>query len=103
MYALYRYLILFAALALTLFSAKVFGFNRISDMSFSPDSKLLAWVREDGSVHLMDTATGKQVFNKILKRGPLRSVAFSPDGKWLVATADGSRADNKSLMVWQVT
>ena len=66
-------------------------------VAFSPDGKLLAtggdFLRERVSkpVCLWDTATGKEkaVLNASGKGSPTRSLAFSPDGKTLVAVGEG--------------
>jgi RNA polymerase sigma factor (sigma-70 family) len=66
-----------------------------SQVAFSPDSKRFAWcVAENVILHLCDTATGQDLWHKHLQHEgwevgiftPLvRDLAFSPDGKTLVA------------------
>jgi RNA polymerase sigma factor (sigma-70 family) len=68
---------------------------------FAPDGKALAWAKSDGTIRVIDAATGKELH--ALKcpgerpRGFLMtSFAFSPDSKTLVAL---SHVDN-GVLVW---
>jgi len=66
------------------------------DIAFSPDATMLACASGPGTVRLVDAANGKEL--SVLRhseRGAVSSVAFSPDGKWLVSTGEG-------LIVWDV-
>jgi WD40 repeat protein len=68
---------------------------------FAPDGKALAWARSDGSIRIIDPATGKEL---PALRCPgekpqgflMMNFAFSPDSKTLVAQ---SPVDN-ALLVW---
>jgi WD40 repeat protein len=74
-----------------------------TEIAFMPDSKTLA-ARRDDAAYLLDVATGKQrrrigtaALPKLVppghSRGPIRSLAFSPDGRALVTgTEDGRQA-----------
>jgi RNA polymerase sigma factor (sigma-70 family) len=57
------------------------------DVAFSPDGKTLATASGEGSVSLLDAATGKERWRTHCPRPPV-SVAFSPDGRTL-ASGDG--------------
>jgi WD40 repeat protein/serine/threonine protein kinase len=55
-------------------------------MTYSPDGKVLAAGRNDGSVLLLDAATGRSLGSLQERRlGPIYSVAFSPDGRYVAA------------------
>jgi WD40 repeat protein len=74
----------------------------VNALAFSPDGKSLAVSRGERVVELWDAETGKQtarigetaprragsvmVFVAGMDRGPGSALAFSPDGKWLVAS-----------------
>ncbi len=77
-------------------SAELLATNKIkaADVALSPNGKYLAIASasfKDGSVYLWDATTMKQVARLEHERSALQSVAFSPDGKYLVSTGtDGS-------------
>jgi WD40 repeat protein len=54
-------------------------------LAFSNDGKTLAFPGDDG-VRVFDVATGKERFPRTARRSALASVAFSPDGKTVLAT-----------------
>jgi WD40 repeat protein len=56
-----------------------------SGIAYSPDGTLLAAGADDHSVHVWNVASGQEVV-KLKAAGFLPHVAFSPDGKKLVAT-----------------
>jgi RNA polymerase sigma factor (sigma-70 family) len=65
----------------------------------SPDGKLLAvgTGNHDGTIWLLDAATGKEVRRLVIPGGYVTSIAFSGDGKTLV-----SRANAREVHVWDV-
>jgi WD40 repeat protein len=71
--------------------------NEVKAVTFSPDSKLVAFGQADATVTLWDVRTGE---SKQTLRGhsdQVNSVAFSPDGR-LVA----SGSDDTSVMFWEM-
>ncbi len=60
----------------------------ISDITFAPDSSLVASASQDGSVRLWDPETGRL---RAILRGhedPVRSLAFAPNGHFLAGAGD---------------
>jgi WD40 repeat protein/tetratricopeptide (TPR) repeat protein len=51
----------------------------------SPDGRRLAILTRKGSLSVWDVDTGKEVLQRLQKAGPVGFVAFSPDGRWLLA------------------
>ncbi len=66
-----------------------FESNAALGLAFSPDSALLAAGRWSGDVKLIDLAGGKDLPGPAAHNDWVQSVAFSPDGKYLVS-AGGS-------------
>jgi RNA polymerase sigma factor (sigma-70 family) len=68
--------------------------SHIWQVAFSPDSRLLALSEHKGTIQVWNTATGKQVrvlAPKSSTTGPFTCMAFTPDGKTLVAIASQAR------------
>jgi WD40 repeat protein len=67
-------------------------------IAISPDSRLLALAGPDGSVHVWDVLTGKEL--ALFKGHPVRvnALAFAPDGKTLASAGDDTIA-----LIWDVT
>jgi WD40 repeat protein len=71
--------------------------NRVTDLAFSPDSKMLVSLsNNDGTVRLWDVATGKSLAKLEIPPGPPGAgnqapcaVAFLPDGKAFVTSHQG--------------
>ncbi|HQF62718.1 MAG TPA: hypothetical protein PLT26_09475 [Anaerolineaceae bacterium] len=65
-------------------------------LAFSPDNRWLAAGSADGSVRILDIATGREIA-RLNHAGPVSRVAFSPDGQQIItAGQDGA------VRVWQV-
>src|SRR5262245_12292728 len=69
----------------------------VSGLAYSPDGRLLAFAGGDGVIRLRDLSADKEVRRFEGKTNFVRTVAFSPDGKWLVSAGDGPNA-----LVWDV-
>jgi len=74
--------------------------------AFSPDGKSLAAPGKDRAIHVWDLATGKELLrfgDQSLGATPIRSIAYSPDGKILTTTNDYGmiRASGK-VDFWEV-
>jgi WD40 repeat protein len=52
---------------------------------YSPDGSLLAVAGGDGAVHLIDTDGAREIARMRHERGEIHSVAFSPDGRLVLA------------------
>jgi WD40 repeat protein len=68
-----------------------------SSFAFSPDGKTLAAGNEMGSVDLWDLTTRKHSANLKTPKEQIHAVAFTSDGKTLIATA------GKTIILWDVT
>jgi WD40 repeat protein len=67
------------------------------NLAFSPDSRLLAIMRSDCTICLMDTATGEVVRTLGKADGPMTApAAFTPDGRLMVTTV------HDRVQVWEV-
>src|SRR5262249_37704770 len=81
------------------------GFGRCQSVAFSPDGTKIAAVRElQPNIYLADAATGKKIAEwTIGEMGPggwpkqdVRSLAFSPDGKYVVGLFSTFRHDQSA-------
>jgi WD40 repeat protein/serine/threonine protein kinase len=58
-------------------------------VAFSPNAETLASAGEDGTVHTWNVAKGKIVSSLAGQSGPVTSIAFSPDGHWVLSGSIG--------------
>lgn len=74
-------------------------------VAFRPGSSMLAAAGESDAIELWDTGTGKPLQGSPLRLDEafeVRTVAFSPDGRWLAA--GGKTADNAGLLgLWDLS
>ncbi len=70
-------------------------------VAYSPDGKLLAsgGTHPEGTIHLWDNATGKEVRRWKASRSAVYALAFAPDGKTLLS---GHGGNGDSLKLWEV-
>jgi hypothetical protein len=66
--------------------------------AFSPDNRLLALAGADGTVQVLETATGKERTHFTGHGGEVTALSFSPDSRRL---ASGSR--DTTILVWDAT
>jgi eukaryotic-like serine/threonine-protein kinase len=82
--------------------------GRVRSVVFSPPDKMLAgetsaqqWLAsagQDQTIRFWDVASGEQLFSLQGHAGPVRAVAFSPDGQRLA-----SASDDNTVKIWDVT
>jgi WD40 repeat protein len=73
------------------------GPGEISAAAWSPDGRTLAIGESDGSVLLLDAATGKPLATWRGHRGPVLCLAFSPRGRRVI-----SGSEDTTGLVWPV-
>jgi WD40 repeat protein len=87
------------------------GTGAIDSLAFSPDGKTLAigtgssgsHEGDTGTVQLWDVATRQQIGSpRTDDTGPVDSVAFSPDGKTLAASTEGTIPYAGTVQLWNV-
>lgn len=62
--------------------------GQVEAMAFSPGSALLASGGTDATLYEWDVITGSQVRTYTTQTKTIRALAYSPDGRWLVAGAE---------------
>jgi WD40 repeat protein len=84
-------------------------------VAWSPDGKTLASAGRDRAIHIWDPQTGEEVdtIRTLVEdnvpievyEGPIHSLAFSPNGKWLVSGGEDNKSGvkDKTLMMWDTT
>jgi RNA polymerase sigma factor (sigma-70 family) len=81
----------------------VFRLPRVSRVAFSPDGSLLAAASEAGIVRLVDVARRQTLCDLEGDRFRFHHVAFSPDGKRLLAGGgDGQKGGVCQVTIWDV-
>lgn len=66
------------------------SFADVNDLSFSPDGRILVFGTQEGKLWFYDALEGALIANKIESHsGGVTNVIFSPDGRYLVTTAEG--------------
>ena len=71
------------------------------NMEISPDGGLLVTAK-DNRVRLWDVSQGIEIANLHVKSGNVGKVAFSPDGRYLLAYAQGSDSGGDVVELWAV-
>ena len=85
------------------FDKKLAGMKRIAGMDLSADGSRLAYGTVWGSssyAAILDTSSGKELWNSGKQKGRVHCVQFTNDGKWLASTAGRDGAHQLSL--WDV-
>jgi WD40 repeat protein len=72
--------------------------SRVRGVAFSLDGRFLAWGSDDKSVKVWDTTTRQALFT-CRQGGPVKGVAFSPDGKRLASVSGGTNEPGE-VRVW---
>ncbi len=73
------------------------GVTPVRSVAVSPDGHRIAWASDDETVRVLDVGTNDLQALPTGGRFASRSVAFSPDGKWLAAD-DGDSKSSKVLL-----
>jgi hypothetical protein len=76
------------------------GQRRVRALAYSPDGRILACGLQGGRILLHDAETGCQLDEGCAQDGCVRSLAFSPDGHWLVSAGGHSARQSPQLIVW---
>jgi serine/threonine protein kinase/WD40 repeat protein len=86
------------------FDKRLAGMMRITGLDLSSDGSRLAYGTLWGSpsyAAILDTATGKELWNSGAQGGRVHCVQFTSDGKWLATTA--GRTQTHQLSLWDVS
>ncbi len=77
----------------------------VACVACAPDGRSAVFGRVDGSIHLIDLASGRVSNESVPGRGPVRSAAFTPDGRrallgstgWVVAWDVAAKCETERL------
>lgn len=67
-------------------------------VAVSPDGKRIAYAGWDSAIHQVNADNGETIGERPAEQGPIFSLIFSPDGKWL---ASGGRRG--TVQIWEAT
>jgi WD40 repeat protein len=81
-----------------LLAAEIPSFPVFAAWAFSPDGRTLAFSGKDGTIQLVETASGKERGRFLGHGGHIWTLSFAPDGRRL---ASGSR--DTTILVWDIT
>jgi WD40 repeat protein len=70
--------------------------GEVTSLAFAPDGEMLASGGDDGTVRLWDPQEGRSLGDPLRLGRPVSAVAFSPDGRWLIAV----HGAHGGLTVW---
>jgi WD40 repeat protein len=70
----------------------------VLDARFSPDSQRVVTTSEDGTVRVWEASSGRQTL--LLRKGSLRSAAFSPDGEQVLTGTAGPQSNSMGNQGW---
>ncbi|MBL9171550.1 MAG: serine/threonine protein kinase [Verrucomicrobiales bacterium] len=77
------------------------AWNAANALDFAPDGGLFAIGGRRGQIQIIEAATGKLQRTLEGKQGPIRSIAFSPNGKFLASGCqDYSGSPTNMLVIW---
>jgi WD40 repeat protein len=74
--------------------------DNVYAVAFSADSKTLATGGEDGIVRLWNVALGQELLALEAQQAPIRTLAFSSDGRTL-ASSYGISGDRLGIHLWR--
>jgi tetratricopeptide (TPR) repeat protein/DNA-binding beta-propeller fold protein YncE len=72
--------------------------NWFTRLAFGPDGRRLAAASNDHTVRLIDAATSREVTPRPELASSVHGLAFSPDGRWLLATDDGGSGTGQARL-----
>jgi WD40 repeat protein len=79
------------------------GGNLVNELAVSSDGKTLAWVTLAGEVWLKDVALNRASYTLPYDgKGPLRTLDYSGDGKWLAVGGNDQGRAVKRVMLWDI-
>ena len=67
----------------------------VSAVAWSPNGKAIASGGKDGTVHIWDALTGKNIFTYHNHQKQVHALAWSPDGKFIA-----SASEDRTVQVW---